>query len=257
MTGFMTRLEQQLVAAHRRTLQSQRRRRVATFSVCVVAAVSGTAYAAITAWGPQVGDERRGFPAVVPDGAPPEDQLAMFQALRRPATSDDHSGLAELALQRLPPGVQGIRTGYVRVLRNGGFAGVLIPVERFNVGRREGESTPESLRPLFEEQDDGLCLYFPGNSGSSAGCYTSASLRLGQPAGTQGQTIFGFVPDSVARVRVELDGGETLTLLPENNLFAYTVRRGADQSPLAIRTEWFGGDGELLAEHYIRSAGAP
>lgn len=171
--------------------------------------------------------------------------------MRREQTEADRASESRNGLTFADPSEDGVRTAYVRQLQAGGVEAALIPVERFNVGmERLMHKAPPELRPAFEEQRDGLCLWMPDPvDGGDLGCYTTEGLQAGLPAvssSAPGRRVFyGLVPDGVARVQIDLKNGDRLTAVPRENFYASTTASGP---PYADRTRWYDDEGRVVSE---------
>lgn len=200
-------------------------------------------------WSPELGDDRRGFTTAATD-APPQEQLAMMGVLRREQTAADRGEESLNALRFVDPSMVGVRTVYVRRLESHGVEAVLIPVARFNVDMddRLPKSMPDRLREAYVEQSDGLCLFFPDPvDGGGLGCFSTENLQVGlgaAGASAPGRRVYyGIVPDAVAKVVIDLKNDAELTVVPNENFYAYSATSGP---PYVERTRWFSADGELL-----------
>jgi hypothetical protein len=148
--------------------------------------------------------------------------------------------------------VEGVRTDWVRVLHGVDADAVLIPVERFNVDsakRLRAEMTPR-MRQDLAAKSDGLCLFMrdPLADGGGGTCSTCAEVKDGVIPGSMGQVLFGLVPDGVASVTMELDGGGTIVGRVLDNFFAIASPGAGkyDTAPAAISATWRAADGEVI-----------
>jgi hypothetical protein len=251
--SFIERYEAQLVAAG----DARRPRRAPTRAIAVVAAIgvlaAGPALAATGVWRPQIGDRDDGSPTISAD-QPPTAQVERYGVLARPQTDEDRGEATRAALRLIGAGVEGVRTGSIRLLRDSSHGGpaVLIPVSGYHgpfptALRQDGDDSPRKT--------DGLCLFVadPSGVGGASACHTPEELLSGAgrlPA-MVGNRLYGLAPDGVARVEVDLGDGRTVSAAVEDNLFITAVTHqgiGVDTpgapTPLAVR--WIAADGRVL-----------
>jgi hypothetical protein len=249
--SFIDRYEAQLVsAAHARRQRMPRHRRV-TLLVALGVSITAPALAATGIWRPQIGDAEHGSPSITAE-APPASALDHYAVLKRPETAKDRGALTQGALRLIGPGVTGVRTGYIRLLRDehAGGAVVLIPVAGFR------GPFPTALTQPDETQTagvDGLCLFVADPTGGGAsGCRSLDELlngvgRLPQVAGSR---MYGLVPDGVARVEVTLAEGPALSANVRNNLFVIDLSAQHFAPPArparAREVRWLDSSGALI-----------
>jgi len=163
--------------------------------VVLAVVVAVPAAAATTGWDP-FSDPDRPAPAPTTSEEPVAKSLVeMLSVLRRPQTAEDRSAPVRHALGAFDRDeVQGVQLADVRLLPHGA---VLVPVKRFAPGPDGDKSR--------HRRDDAVCLYSPeGDTGRGGwgACSNAEEVRAGQAIGSQGDVIYGVVPDGVARVRV-------------------------------------------------------
>ena len=250
-----------------------RRRLRAGLLAFAIVAVTGTALAATGAWSPQVGDDHRGHPTI--SGSPvPDDQLAHFGVLRRPATDADNGAEVQYALRYLDArSFGGVRTGAVRLLSTAGRGYVLIPTQEATLGG--------AAAAAGAPRDDALCLFAIDTDGGGLGCWTTEQILVGKamsismamapltaaeraaiqkaakeahgkafsvpgvrPRSTGDESIAGLVPDGVAAVEVGV-GAAPVRVPAADNFFVAHVRIDPDAAatggPLV---RWFDADGK-------------
>jgi hypothetical protein len=243
VSDLLERFETQLLAARPRRRRPARRSAVVVGLVAL--AVAAPTLAATQPWKPLLGDERRGTPSASGD-QPPAGQLAGMGVLRRPQTAADRGALAQTALRLSDDNVDGVRTAAVRLLASPATDAVLIPVRRFNLNgsRFIAPDAPEELKQRMAPKTDGLCLFAPDPSGDGGGygCSTWEEVEAGLLPSSIGPVVYGLVPDGVARVRIDLEGGRQLELGVRDNFYA--GRSATARGPLT--TAWIDEDGAVL-----------
>jgi hypothetical protein len=229
-------------------------------------AVTATALAATGAWSPQVGDDRRGHPTISASSVP-QDQLAHFGVLRRPATDADHGAQVRYALRYLDArSFAGVRTDAVRLVSTEGNGYVLIPTEEATLG---GHAAAAGAPP-----DNSLCLFaIDSTDGGGLSCWSTAQILAGRavlfsmkmaplspaeraavqkaakeahgkafsapgvrPRTTGEVTLAGLVPDGVATVEA---GAAGVRVPVADNFFVAHVPEGG--APLV---RWLDADGK-------------
>jgi hypothetical protein len=251
----------------------RRRVRVAGLTLGGALALGGVVATAATIWTPQLGDDHRGHP-VASASAPPVEQLARLGVLRRAATDADHGAESAYALRLMDPDLQGIRTGYVRLLgtQQDGKGYVLVPVASYGSRDHTGAATP-----------DALCLFSRDVDGGGLSCFTTrqvlegrAEAAMGPPTGVEpvgpvvttpngsrfrrtrstvtaaGMRFFGLVPDGVAAVRLANDQGAALATVHDNFFQAPiptdAAHAGEPLKPGDLPTyEWLDAAGNVVA----------
>jgi len=223
-------LERQLRDSARRR-RTPRRRRLVPAVVALAAVAAVLVLLPPRPEAPNPSDERVVTPSPAPTTAPrddrrlppashrpvPADQLAAFAILRRPPTAADRSPAVRELLRTVPATeVRGVHIDAVRVLaKRGKYLTLLVPMERSSI-------------PVMR---DALCVLTALPDGTGMTCGTLADLRK---HGSIGFTIpaFGLVPDGVARVKVRVRGGRTVTAPVRNNLYVLDEREFPIQPPV-------------------------
>jgi hypothetical protein len=233
--------------------------------------VSGTAVAATSSgWRPLLGssDRPRPLPAT---STVPADQLAALAVLRRPQNDTDRGPLVQAALRKLDRrSVNGIHTDAIRVISHGPReVTVLIPVERFGhslpgvsastTGQRDvlylmSGSYQNARNVTITTAGKPKTVRFPagydwGGSLGTLDTLRSTGIQTGTgpvvPDGRPEQVtnrIVTLVPDRVARVKVRLRGGRSVTVPVENNIYRYTIH-GVSAN---LGTIWFDAAGQPI-----------
>jgi hypothetical protein len=229
-------------------LRRRRRLRAGLLAVGAVVA-TGSALAATGAWNPQVGDDRRGHPTIS-GSAVPDDQLAHFGVLRRPATDADHGPKVQYALRYLDArSFAGVRTDSVRLLSTAGRGYVLIPTEEATLGG--------AAAAAGAPRDDALCLFAIDKDGGGLSCWSTEQILAGRAIlisatlaplsaaeraaiqraskeahgkafavpgvrpRTTGETFAGLVPDGVAAVEIGIGTGPARVSVADNFFVAH------------------------------------
>lgn len=233
-TNFIARYERNLIDAERRRQASARDRLTrsrrwffrprALLLAGTAVLVAGPATAATTGWSP-FDDPARTEPAPSTSSSRPAPALfGILGVLRRGQTDQDRGSLTNAALRHLDRTMAGVQLGYVRLV-DPGSGTVLIPTEKADDGRR-----------------DSVCLYVPDRGGAAGGfCKRADDIQAGFALGSQGDDVYGIVPDGVARV--ELERGRTSTAIDVRENFFYA----GPPSPIApTKARWFDANGEVI-----------
>jgi hypothetical protein len=173
--------------------------------------------------------------------------------LRRPQSAADRAGVALEALRLTDDNVSGVRTAWVRVLRATATEAALVPVERFNL-RTSKMIRPDMsprLRRVLALKRDGLCVFVPEPEGDGGGygCNTWEEIKAGQLPSSLGPTLYGLVPDGVARVEIEFTDAAPLTAGVRENFYAARApQASAENPPRILSSRWLGSDGSVLKE---------
>lgn len=198
-----------------------RRPRIGVLAVGAIL-VTGTAVAATTPWNPKVGGDLGDRELSRSQQDVPEAQRTILGVLRREQTDADRNPAVLRALKVTPSTLgSGLRVNGIRLLRaHANRTVLLLPFRR--VG------PPGMPAQGFK---DGLCLYTadvanpsstpsgtPGFT-SGAGCGSLNDVRRGRLR----STTTGLVPDGVARVRVTLTTGRTLTADVSDNYYELPI----------------------------------
>jgi hypothetical protein len=229
----LSRFEAQLRAlpAQRERRRAPRRRTLVV--AALAAAVATPALAATAPWRPLLGDDHRGHPAASAD-VPSAAALRSLAVLRRPQGEVDRGPLARRALRFFGTATQEIMTAHVRVLRSTGpAAGItLVPVKAYSP-------------PGTSKAGEQLCLYMPDRNGDGGAqsCVPPGALREQLPA-ELGPTLYGLVPDGVARVRIEMRGGPPAEAEVRENLYAVEVPKEARGGPVSLK--WLDDGGSAI-----------
>jgi|GEM_PF-6187162 len=239
--------------------------------------ISGTAVAATTGgWRPLLGSADSPRPLAA-NGGVPTDHLVALAVLRRPQTEIDRGPLVQQALRKLDRQmINGIHTDAIRVISHGPReVTVLIPAERVGRPIRGVASATSVQRDVLYVMSASYqnartwritsgakakTIRFPAGFNSWGATYgTLETLRTTgiqtgtSPDGSGGLVLDGhperitnrqvtLVPDGVARVKVRLRGGRSVTVPVRNNVYRYTIR-GISAN---LGTVWFDAAGRRI-----------
>ena len=225
---YLDSLQEQFVAASRELHRARRRRVRRRGAVCaaLLVLITPPALAATGVWRPELGDGRTPAPEIAAD-APPADQLATLGVLRRPQSDADRGVASRYALQFVSsPAIQGVRTDSIRLLSSADRGIVLVPVHRY---KRQPPpipaDAPPEVRKLLDPPpvDDALCVFQIDVDGAGTGCYSTADVREGRVWMALGHRALWIVPDGVASVRSEYEGGQSVDAPVRDNAAVYEV----------------------------------
>jgi hypothetical protein len=217
----------------------------------------GTALAATGAWHPVLGSPDRGPQPLAAGAGVPADQLAALAILRRPQTDADRGPLVQSALKVLSRQfINGIHTDAIRVVHHGPReVVVLIPAERVTTERDD----LCLMSGTYQKASTVGTLHFRAGYSWGMACggmdrVRSTGLETGYGGRIVGRGTFAdvtshrvtLVPDGVARVKVRLRGGRSVTVPVKDNVYNYTIHG----SPAYLGTTWFGADGRRIAHHW-------
>ena len=277
----------QPVAQRSRLAPPQRRRRRPSRRIGLLAIagviVSGTAVAATSGgWRPLLGSSDRPRPLVATSSVPSE-QLAALAILRRPQTAADRGPIVQEALRKLDrQNINGIHTNAIRVIfHSPREVAVLIPAQRFGhqiKGVSASKTVQRDVLYLMSGSYQNARIWkitsggkpktirFPGGYSWGGTLGTLETLRTSgiqtgtSPDGSGGVVLDGrperivnrrvtLVPDGVARVKVRLRAGRSVTVPVHNNVYRYTVRGSL---PPAWGATWLDAAGHRI-DHRKRS----
>lgn len=234
--------------------------------------VTGTALAATIAWHPVLGSGHR--PRPVAANAPvPADQLDALAVLRRPQTAIDRGPIVRLALRHLDRRlINGIHTDAIRVIYQSPRELVtLIPVERSGqIDAGLPRPTRNVLCLVSSSYAHARTMALPsghkwhlpkGYAGWGAQCggldmLRTTGIATSTTADGSGGIMTGppthltlhrvtLVPDGVARVKVRLRHGRSITVPVHNNAYRYTVH----YIPIQLGTIWYDATGHRINHH--------
>jgi hypothetical protein len=219
-----------LARARRRVLPPRATRRLPwlTRPVAVgltLTAFAGSAFAAVAIWTPLLGNPQYGYNPGAATSAPPADQLAALDVLRRPQSDADRGALSTAALTYINNYTKGVRTAYVRLLATiGSEAFVLVPVEQ-----RDGTPVPGEVPTESAPLQNALCLYVADTSPvfTHVQCWSLANVLGGGANSTFNGQLFGLVPDGVSGVTVNSVAASPLSGRAADNFFAITLPAGS------------------------------
>jgi hypothetical protein len=270
MTHLLERYREDLVTAGERRLAETSdamppTRRLRSRPIALVAAalalVAVPATAGTIVWDP-FDDPGRDAPAPSTTHKPPGSELLnTLSVLRRPQTASDRGADTEAALRHFDDGVAEVRVDSIRLLAPD-LGVVAVPVERYGLSGAGARSTSESgaAGTTSEPQHaDAVCLYVPARDGTAGGnCHTAEAIQHGFALGSQGQSVYGLVPDGVAMI--ELISGARRAQLAVHDNFFYEH----DGAPTAPRTiQWLDAQGrpiktiDLTAHSKLRPEESP
>lgn len=257
MSDFIESYERQLVEAASRQLVSRRRpsgrivgrrrwpiRPGVSAAIVVMALIAAPALAATSGWDP-FDDANRESPSPSTSSNPPSAELTdTLGVLRRMQVARDRGPLAQSLIRRIDNDVAGVHVAFVRLARQSP-ATLVVPVERFGLRtERLARRYPEIARalPPASRRRDGICLVIKGDDRTAAGsCGTLDQILSGYMLGSQGDTVYGMVPDGVASVRLER-GDVATTLVVGDNMFV----AGSPAPVNPGRGLWLASDGRVL-----------
>ncbi len=248
MSEYLDAVQAGFVGASRRLSARKRRtrRRRGACAAAIVVLIGAPALAATGVWRPKLGDDRIEG-ATITGQAPPAEQMKLLGVLRREQTDRDRSATTRDALKYVGRGFAGVRTNSIRLLaqtpQDRGI--ILIPVARYQlVEQKLPADTPKRVRDLMSPKRDGLCVYeLDSIDGAGAACYSTQDVEQGRAWGSLGRRAAWLVPDGVATLKSEYDGGRSVTAPVHDNLALYTVPRGRSEW---VRTTWLAADGRVV-----------
>lgn len=262
-------------APQHRSWRRRPSRRIGLLAVAGVI-VTGTAVAATSGgWRPLLGSADRPRPLAATSSVP-ADQLAALAVLRRPQTEADRGPLVQEALRKLSrETINGIHTGAIRVLfRAPREVVVLVPAQRAGPRIKSVPSSTSTQRDALYVMAGSYqnartwkitsggkpkTIRFPAGYHWGATAGTLQTLRTtgiqtgtspnpsgglvlnGQPPRSANRRVT-LVPDGVARVRVRLRGGRSITVPVRNNVYRYTIH-GVSAN---LGTIWFDAAGRRI-----------
>jgi hypothetical protein len=248
MTEYLDVLQAGFVDASRRLSARKRRlrRRRGACAAAAIVLIGAPALAATEIWRPKLGTDRIEG-ATITGQAPPTEQLKLLGVLRREQTARDRSVSTRYALKFVGRGFEGVRTNSIRLLaqtpQDRGI--VLVPVALYRpLDPKLPADTPQRIRDLFKPKRDALCVYeLDRGDGAGAACFTTQDVEQGHAWGSLGHRASWLVPDGVATLKIEYDGGRSVTVPVHDNLALYTEPRGRFER---VRTTWFAADGRVV-----------
>jgi hypothetical protein len=194
-----------------------------------LAAVGGTALAAVAIWTPLLGNQQYGYNPGASTSAPPQDELNALAVLRRPQTDADRGALTQAALTYINDYTTGVRTAYVRLLATvDGEAYVLVPVEQRD---SSGASIRATSAPAVP---DALCLYAINSTGPAdigGGCWSLAEVVGGQAADVLAGQLVGLAPDGAVTATAAFAGAPSQSAPVDQNFFDIPLPSGSVPPP--------------------------